>query len=252
MKKFVYLLFLLLPFIDLGSSITARFLDVSISIGGIIKGLLLVFLVIYSIFLTKSKYKKITIVYIILAFLFSILYLVFKPINSFSNLFNEINYLVKFLFFPISFFSFLCLFDDIGFEKEIAEKLMLYTIIIYSVLLILPILTGTSFNTYENGLYGMVGWFYAANEVSTILVLLFPFSYLLISNKRKYLFLGILPILLVISYVGTKVTLFGLVIVGFIVLIISYLYNKKIFKNPFISSLIVFILLFSIYNSLLS
>lgn len=243
MKKFVYLLFLLLPFIDLGSSITARFLDVSISIGGIIKGLLLVFLVIYSIFLTKSKYKKITIVYIILAFLFSILYLVFKPINSFSNLFNEINYLVKFLFFPISFFSFLCLFDDIGFEKEIAEKLMLYTIIIYSVLLILPILTGTSFNTYENGLYGMVGWFYAANEVSTILVLLFPFSYLLISNKRKYLFLGILPILLVISYVGTKVTLFGLVIVGFIVLIISYLYNKKIFKNPFISSLIVFIVI---------
>lgn len=243
MKKFVYLLFLLLPFIDLGSSITARFLDVSISIGGIIKGLLLVFLVIYSIFLTKSKYKKINIVYIILAFLFSIFYLVFKPIDSFNILFNEINYLVKFLFFPISFFSFLCLFDDIGFEKEIVEKLMLYTIIIYSVLLILPILTGTSFNTYENGLYGMIGWFYAANEVSTILVLLFPFSYLLISNKRKYLFLGILPILLVISYVGTKVTLFGLLITGFIVLIISYLYNKKIFKNPFISSLIVFIVI---------
>mgnify|MGYP005757884091 CR=1 FL=1 len=246
MKKFIYLLFLLLPFIDLGSSITARFLDVYISIGGIIKGLLLVFLVIYSIFLTKSKYKKITIIYIILAFLFSTFYLVCKPIDNFNVLFNEINYLVKFLFFPIGFFSFLCLFDDIGFEKEIIEKLMLYTIIVYSVLLILPILTGTSFNTYENGLYGMIGWFYAANEVSTILVLLFPFSYLLISNKRKYLFLGILPILLVISYVGTKVTLFGLLITGFIVLIISYLYNKKVFKNPFISSLIVFIVILMI------
>ena len=246
MKKFIYLLFLLLPFIDLGSSITARFLDVSISIGGIIKGLLLVFLVIYSMFFTKSKYKKITNIYIILAFLFSTFYLVCKPIDNFNVLFNEINYLVKFLFFPIGFFSFLCLFDDIGFEKEIIEKLMLYTIIVYSVLLILPILTGTSFNTYENGLYGMIGWFYAANEISTILVLLFPFSYLLISNKRKYLFLGILPILLVISYVGTKVTLFGLLITGFIVLIISYLYNKKVFQNPFISSLIVFIVILMI------
>lgn len=89
----------------------------------------------------------------------------------------------------------------------------------------------------------MVGWFYAANEISTILVLLFPFSYLLISDKRKYLFLGILPILLVISYVGTKVTLFGLIISGFIVLVISFLHNKKFLKNPFISCLLIFIVI---------
>ena len=244
MKKFVYFIFLLLPFIDLASSIMARFTDFSISIGSILKGLLLVFLVIYTLFFTKSKYKKVSIIYIILAIIFSLAYLLIKPIFwDFGVIFNEINYLIKFLFFPISFFAFLCIFDDIGFDKKSIEKLMLYTIITYSALLILPILTGTSFNTYENGLYGMVGWFYAANEISTILVLLFPFSYLLISNKRKYLFLGILPILLVISYVGTKVTLFGLIISGFIVLVISFLHNKKILKNPFISCLLIFIVI---------
>lgn len=244
MKKFVYFIFLLLPFIDLSSSSIARFTDFYISIGSILKGLLLVFLVVYTLFFTKSKYKKISIIYIILTIIFSLIYLLTKPIFwNFGAIFNEINYLIKFLFFPISFFAFLCIFDDIGFDKKSVEKLMLYTIITYSALLILPILTGTSFNTYENGLYGMVGWFYAANEISTILVLLFPFSYLLISNKKKYLFLGILPILLVISYVGTKVTLFGLIISGFIVLIISYLHNKKILKNPFISCLLIFIVI---------
>lgn len=244
MKKLIYFIFLLLPFIDLASAITTRFTNLSISIGAILKGLLLIFLVIYTLFFTKSKYKKVSIIYIILAIIFSLAYLLTKPIFwNFGIIFNEINYLVKFLFFPISFFAFLCIFDDIGFDKKSVEKLMLYTIITYSALLILPILTGTSFNTYENGLYGMVGWFYAANEISTILVLLFPFSYLLISDKRKYLFLGILPILLVISYVGTKVTLFGLIISGFIVLVISYLHNKKILKNPFISCLLIFIVI---------
>lgn len=244
MKKLVYFIFLLLPFIDLSSAIITRFTNLSISIGAILKGLLLVFLVIYTLFFTKSKYKKVSIIYIILAIIFSLSYLLTKPIFwDFGIIFSEINYLVKFLFFPISFFAFLCIFDDIGFDKKSVEKLMLYTIIAYSALLILPILTGTSFNTYENGLYGMVGWFYAANEISTILVLLFPFSYLLISDKRKYLFLGILPILLVISYVGTKVTLFGLIISGFIVLVISFLHNKKILKNPFISCLLIFIVI---------
>lgn len=244
MKKLVYFIFLLLPFIDLSSAIITRFTNLSISIGAILKGLLLIFLVIYTLFFTKSKYKKVSIIYIILAIIFSLAYLLTKPIFwNFGVIFNEINYLVKFLFFPISFFAFLCIFDDIGFDKKSVEKLMLYTIITYSALLILPILTGTSFNTYENGLYGMVGWFYAANEISTILVLLFPFSYLLISDKRKYLFLGILPILLVISYVGTKVTLFGLIISGFIVLVISFLHNKKILKNPFISCLLIFIVI---------
>lgn len=244
MKKLVYFIFLFLPFIDLSSAIITRFTNLSISIGAILKGLLLVFLVIYTLFFTKSKYKKVSIIYIILAIIFSLAYLLTKPIFwNFGIIFNEINYLVKFLFFPISFFAFLCIFEDIGFDKKSVEKLMLYTIIAYSSLLILPILTGTSFNTYENGLYGMVGWFYAANEISTILVLLFPFSYLLISDKRKYLFLGILPILLVISYVGTKVTLFGLIISGFIVLVISYLHNKKILKNPFISCLLIFIVI---------
>ena len=244
MKKLVYFIFLLLPFIDLSSAIITRFTNLSISIGAILKGLLLIFLVIYTLFFTKSKYKKVSITYIILAIIFSLAYLLTKPIFwNFGVIFNEINYLVKFLFFPISFFAFLCIFDDIGFDKKSVEKLMLYTIITYSALLILPILTGTSFNTYENGLYGMVGWFYAANEISTILVLLFPFSYLLISNKRKYLFFGILPILLVISYVGTKVTLFGLIISGFIVLVISFLHNKKFLKNPFISCLLIFIVI---------
>ncbi len=247
MQKFVYFIFLLLPFIDLGSSIMARFTDISLSIGGVLKGLLLIYLVIYTLFFTKSKYKKVSTIFIIIALIFGVAYLLTKPIFwDFNIIFNEFNYLIKFLFFPISFFAFLCIFDDITFKKEKIEKLILYTIIVYTILLIVPIITKTSFNTYENGLYGMVGWFYAANEISTILVLLFPFSYLLISNKRKYLFLGILPILLVISYVGTKVTLFGLVITGLILLIITYLHNKKILKNPFISAFLIFIVIIAL------
>ena len=64
MKKFVYLLFLLLPFIDLGSSITARFLDVSISIGGIIKGLLHIEFGNLNSQIITNKFSNITMIFL--------------------------------------------------------------------------------------------------------------------------------------------------------------------------------------------
>jgi glycosyltransferase involved in cell wall biosynthesis len=243
-KKLFYIFILLLPIIDLITSICTRFFNMPISIGMIIKCLFIILLFYYLLFKSKSRYRKTTILYFIFIFIFLFLYFIFKPdlLNK-LYLLNEIKYIAKFLFFPISFFTLLCFFDDNKFDQDRLNKVLLTNEIVYCLLLIIPLITNTGFNTYNNGLYGIIGWFYAANEISTILVLLFPFLYQLINNKHKWLFLLIFPLLYVISYIGTKVTLFGLIIVGLICLIFCFLYNKKLFKNPTISSLIIFIVI---------
>ncbi|MEG1995107.1 MAG: O-antigen ligase family protein [Bacilli bacterium] len=249
-NKLVYIFLLIVPFVDLITSITERYLNVPFSLGMIFKGIFILFLLIYCAFFTKSKYKRIIANYLVLSVIFVSLYFIFKQsIITEGYLFRELLYLIKLFFLPVSFLSLMCFFDDFGFQKEKIIKLLLFTIVIYASLLIIPIITKTSFNTYQNGMYGMVGWFYAANEISIILVLLFPFLYKLINKKYKYLIIGILPIILVISYVGTKVTLFGLIIVSFIVLIFSFFHNNRLNKNPFISCLLIFITVLIICSS---
>ena len=65
MKKINILFFLLLPFIDLITALTTRFINLPISAGVLFKGLYILVLTIYIVFYSKSKEKKIYIYYLI-------------------------------------------------------------------------------------------------------------------------------------------------------------------------------------------
>ena len=68
-----------------------------------------------------------------------------------------------------------------------------------------------------DGSYGSSGWFYAANEMAIILIVLFPFSYMLL---KKSIVLIIIPIIsaLLISTLGTKVSMIGLYVISLMLL----------------------------------
>ena len=76
--KILIIILMLMPAIDVLTSLITRFLPNVISIGVIVKGLLSLLCVSYVFFVSKSKYKKVSIyAYAILA-LFSIIYLLTK------------------------------------------------------------------------------------------------------------------------------------------------------------------------------
>lgn len=245
-KKINYLFFLILPFIDLITGLVSRFIDLPISIGMIIKGLYILLIAIYILFYSKSNHKKKFIIYISLCVIFTLMYFITKTdlLNT-KYLFNEISTLFKTFFASIIFFAFLVMVDDFKYEEKDINKLMIYSLITYVILLVVPTITNTNFNSYiTKDNEGSIGWFYAANDISSIILMLYPFIYTYLNkkinnnNKKTYLYYLFLPLTIYsIFIIGTKTSWLGLILVSIITLI-SYILKKEK-KNIILLSIVL-------------
>ncbi len=226
-KRIMYFI-LSFPFIDVITALITRNLNLGITPGIIIKSIFLLFLSIYIIY-TKSKYKKLSIIMLTTILLYFIGYFAFKPeILEEQFIFKELQYLFRLIYFPITFLGLLCYFDENNFNKDLIKNMLFKSLIIYFFLLIIPLITGTAYNTYPVDWKGYVGWFYAGNEVANIMILLLPAAYFII-DRNDYSFLILFPIYLIALSIGTKVATFGSLIVAIITLI--YYLLKKNFKK---------------------
>ena len=250
-KKKLYLFLLLLPIIDVLTSITEK-LNLNIpSLGIIIKSVFLGIMILYLIILSTSKYKKMSLYYLMAIFLYMVLFFISKIDYLNLTLFViELKYMIKILFYPISLITMICYFDDKKFSKEELSSVLLKSFLIYLLFIIIPFITKTGFNSYMDGSYGSSGWFYAANEMAIILIALFPFSYMLL---KKSIVLVIIPIIsaLLISTLGTKVSMIGLYVISLMLFIISLFYrkNKKFDKKLILGTFLVLISVIVIFNS---
>ncbi|NLL02515.1 MAG: glycosyltransferase [Mollicutes bacterium] len=241
MDKFVKKLILLFPFIDLATALITRYSDMPMSIGMIIKGIFMIIL-FYYVLNSSSKYKKLSLCFQLFLIIYFLLYFLVKPelLNK-IYFFTEITYLFKLFYFPVTFLGLLCVYDDKIFNKDEFIKVMKYTLIIYTCLLIIPILTGTAQNTYISDLKGKIGWFYSGNEISNIMLLLIPFIYTFIDKKRTYTFVIFLPCIVAMLLIGTKVSFLSLIMITLASLIFNLikLFLKK--DNKVIYSLLIFL-----------
>ena len=228
-EKIVYLLLLIMPIVDLITSLTSRFYPEFISLGVILKGLFIILSFIYVFFYSKSKYKKISVYYFIFILLYILLYFIFKrELLDIRYIKSELTYLFKFMYFPVLFTSLLNYFDCYGYSKNKVSKILTITLIIYILLIMLPTVLNINFKTYSNLEYaGSVGWFFSANEISTILLLLFPVIYQILNNNKVYAIILFVFSLFTISLIGTKVTLFGIVIISFLGMLFTIFNSKK-------------------------
>ena len=254
-KKYMYMFFLILPILDLITSLMTRFGLLSISIGTIVKTIFLMYILYYVIFKSTSKHKKKAIIYLSIIATYCILYLFFKlEYLNLSVLKTEIMYLIKLLYYPIILSGLVCYFDDKKIDKNELIRIININLLTYTLLLLIPLITKTSFNTYNGGLLGNIGWFYAANEISIILILIFPFIYkTLRPGKFKRIFI-VFIILFTISTIGTKASMIGLIIDTFMLFVLSLfdIKNKETRKIIPITLVIfaVTLLVFSNSNSL--
>lgn len=242
-KKYLYILFILFPFLDLITALLVRNLNLTITPGVIVKSLFMLIMVFYVLF-SKSKYKKLTITAYIIYFVYMILYFIFKPeLLSTSFLFSELTHLYKLLYFPMIFLGLLCFFDEYTFDKKEIKKIMFISLISMTVLLIVPIILNVAYSTYHNNLKGVIGWFYAGNDVSNVMILLYPFAVFFIKGKIKY-YIFVIPIIFSIFMIGTKVSLWGLLIINVINVIYFILKEKTIKSNKVLISVLVLIVCF--------
>ena len=226
-NKKLYIFLILLPIIDLLTSISTRLFNLTVSIGVIVKLLFLAIMLITLIFST-SKYKKKGLIYILLIFIYMLAYILSKiKYLTMSMLIKESIYLFKTMYFPILLVCLLCFFDEHKFDKEKIIKILIINFITYGILLLLPLITNTGFSTYNYKDYkGSSGWFNSANEISVILTLLYPFLLTKI-NKSKFNIILIIFMILMIFSLGTKVSVLGIIITTTIILVLSLIKKKK-------------------------
>lgn len=238
-EKIIYYYFLFLPIIDLFTSLIVNFSDIFVTPGMIIKGVTLLCCIVYIFFFSKSRYKKYSIIYLCLLSVFGITYIFFKNYNlSFSTIAYEGKFAFKYFYFPITLLGMLNIFNDFKISKKLIIKILISNAVIYTILMIIPYVTSTGLNSYGDYIIyeGKKGWFYAANEVGAILTLLLISIYYILNYRKKIYIILILPLMISIAIIGTKVSFLGLIIMT-ILCLVATLINKK--RQAIIPCLIV-------------
>ena len=177
-EKMIYYLILLMPFIDIASSIATW--NNTFSIGLLIKGFLLVYA---GLFLLKNKkdYWK----FFLIVSLYS---LVSLGINIYfgNSLIGEITNLIKIFYLPT-----LILFFTNSKISTITPKTVTILSTIYLLLYLLPYPFHLGHNISEiypnKDLY--LSFFYVGNELANVFILLLPitFKYLMNLKKKRYI-----------------------------------------------------------------
>lgn len=239
--KLIKFFVLFMPIIDILTSIMT-YNGITLSLGLMIKTILLAIISIYMLFSKNTnKISKIfTIVFY--AFIGMVLLNNAQTIIETRNL-DHLKFIIKFAYFIIISIFFITYLKN---EKIKIEDLKIPIKIILLSILIATI-TGTAMPSYTNpAKVGIEGWFYSANELGSLLTLLYPVSLYLFfhhekSKKIEYIYIIVHAIALLL--LGTKVGLIAFLIITTIYLIYRIITIKR--KCSKFSLVIVILLLLS-------
>ena len=240
-KKYLLVLFLVCqPLLDALTCIQIKNNWSFISISALVRGLFFLYVLYY---LWKEKEdRKIIYLYLVYCVLeIAMQYLVFK--NSLSV---EVANLMQ-----VFYLGFLIIFFKSYKNGYLNTKLLVFIYYLYISLIIGPFILGFGYYAWEfypekSGYYGL---FYGANEISAILVILFPIVLDYLLRCKKYIISGISIILsFICAYlVGTKTMLLGFIMTLLYLLIpFLYKYYKKFswkYKICFIGVVVLILIL---------
>lgn len=201
-KKINFLLIFLYlqPFLDIFTSFQNHFFPSFITVGVIVR---ILFLIILFILLFRKNTNKNNYIYFLLYFLYICIYSYIMYQKGAEVLPYELKNVFHILYFPLTLQSLKLLSPE-----KIEEKHFIRIYVIYVLLLIIPCITNTSFEGYKEGKTGVIGWFYATNEISAILALLMPFAFHDIFHTSKNRILKIIFVILLffaIFNMGSKI-----------------------------------------------
>lgn len=202
------------PILDLSTGLTQNILKTTITPSSIIRLIFLILCMYYIIKIDNTKNKKknkiSTILIIIYLILFSITTIKYKDINALSF---ELKNTINTFYFPIITLALIDIFKQYKIKINIKTLANIY--LIYTILVTIPGLTKTGFQSYHEAKLGTTGWFISANAIGNIISILMPLIILYIikikDNKIKKTIL-ILTTLYTVTCIGTKVPILSLII----------------------------------------
>lgn len=268
--RFFILLLVLQPIIDVFTNLNKIYADYSISVGIIVR---IIILFVASLFiikeLTNNKNK------ICITYLFTLgIYLLINFFVSYTNkpIFNyklEITMIIKAVYPIIMFLAYLLSVNILlkkNTNKMFFVKPLIINLVFINFIFLIAKITGTGIRSYgANYKIGHSAWFFSGNEIGNILAMLFPIIIILFfsnlintrnMNKLRLLFyITIFSMLSIGTKVGSFSILITLIIINMANIIIKkskkiYLTDSKTFKTNRFLLLITMIAILSSYSYL--
>ena len=243
--KIIIIFLFLSPFFDLITSLSLNVFKLQFNFIIVIKMLFMLLFIYYLFFISKSKYKKISIIYILSTFIYMLTFMIVTiNIKDTSVISYELQNLLRNFFFPINL---VCLFNIYDEKKDnINIKQLAIILGIYILLLFIPTITKTDFSSYAYSKEGSVGWFNSTNEIGAILSIFLPFGISYLFKLKNKILMTLILLISIYTYfsLGTKVPILSLAIVISILLI---KYIIKIIKTKQLKKIYTICILFIIF-----
>ncbi len=223
-KKIILWYLLAQPVVDIATSFLVR-AGIDLTIGVVFRALFLGFLGLYLLFFYRGPKRKLVVGYIAAVIAFVAVQIVFLfAKGGTAVLFTNLKETIKVFYFPCILVAFWALYRQFGYL--VSERSLVAIGVFYTVTIFVSFVTDTSFQSYNGN--GYCGWFYAANEISAITIILSPIVFYYFTNRAAYtsllespwkkrlplVLIGAFSVLLMLfasSYLATKAALLGVV-----------------------------------------
>lgn len=247
-EHFLLFFIILQPVLDLLTSLSIELLKVNATVGIMVRFLIMAMGGIYILIQAKERENRKFLIYLVLlGAALGIGFINNKLIKSPIVLAEEVKFIGKALYIYIMLGSYILALKSLKKTVNISDKVrnnIMYSTLIISAVMVISITTGTDFGSYEWMKVGSRGWFYAGNELGSILAIIFPIVVLYSIQKTKsvkHVLYWIPSLLMIYSLiqVGTKVGMgsIGATLVAAIgIILLQLLFDRR---NPNKRSLVL-------------
>ena len=240
-ERFLLFFIILQPVLDLLTSLSITLLKSNATVGILVRFLIMAVGGIYILIQAKEKENRKFLIYLILlAGVLGIGFINNKLVKDPIVLSEEVKFVAKALYIYIMLGSYILALKSLKKTVNISDKVrnsIVYSTLIINAIMVISISTSTDFGSYEWMKVGSRGWFYAGNELGSILAIIFPIVVLYSIQKTKswkHILYWIPSLLMIYSLiqVGTKVGMgsIGATLAAAIgIIVLQLLFDRK---NP--------------------
>ncbi|WP_144551821.1 O-antigen ligase family protein [Bacillus mycoides] len=241
---FLLLFIVLQPILDLLTSFSIYTLHMSATVGIVVRFSFMILTLGYLFFNWEQSNNKKYILYLVLLGIILTAGFVNNMIIKHPIYFGEeIKFILKSTYPIVLLFGYILVFRELKDKQYTSDKLItyfLYSSLIVSIVMIVSIASGTDFSSYSYDKIGSRGWFFAGNELSSILAITFPMVVLYSVQKttsfsKIYYWIPTILAMYAGIMVGTKVGYGAIVLTLGITLLFSFIeymmQRKKVDKG---------------------
>lgn len=219
----LFLIYIMIqPVVDVFTSLSVRYLEMSLTIGVLIRTLFMVVVAIYALVVLDKKDKIKLFIYYALMAVYMIGFLAVSFVeNGASSIIIQMKGLVRTFYLPVVIAALFLLFRKNRYQ--ISHQVFVATLFLYTATIFIARLSGAAFSTYNTGLgVGTVGLYYAANEIGAILCILAPILVIqLLTQKLNWgNVVSLVLLIFAIFEMGTKVPFLGVLGLAFVTIVI--------------------------------